>query len=309
MKRIIIDTDVGSDDAVALIMALKHPDARVEAITTVGGNVPMLQATQNALFMVEQCGAHAPVYMGRDKPLLRPLHTGQHVHGQDGMGDIGLPLQGRTPADGHAADVLRELVARNPNEMILVTLGPPTNVALALLHTPELAQQVKHCYIMGGTSDNRGNVGLVGEFNIWVDPEAAKIVFESGMPITMIGWDISRKYAVFDANDAAALRALDTPLARLSVDIQAKLTNFAHNETGLAGFDLPDPIAMAIALDEEIITASENYFVTVETGDGPSRGQTVLDHRGMLRRHANTRVVLEANRDKFVEQLKRAVTT
>jgi purine nucleosidase len=307
MHQIIIDTDTGSDDAVALIMALKHPDARVQAITTVAGNVPLPQATQNALFIVEQCDAHVPVFMGCAKPLLRPLHTGQHVHGQDGMGDIGLPLAGRKAADGHAADVLREFVARNPNEIVLVTLGPLTNVALALLREPELAQQVKHCYIMGGTSDNRGNVGLVGEFNIWVAPEAAKIVFESGMPLTMIGWDISRKYAVFDEMDATALRALDTPLARLSVDIQAKLTKFAHNETGLAGFDLPDPIAMSIALDETIITASENYFVTVETGDGPSRGQTVLDHRGMTRRYPNTRVVLEANREQFVEQLKRAV--
>ncbi len=309
MKRLIIDTDVGSDDAVALIMALKNSDARVEALTIVAGNVPLPQATQNALFILEQCEARVPVYMGRDKPLLRPLHTGQHVHGQDGMGDIGLPLQGRKPAQGHASDVMREIIARNPGEIVLVTLGPLTNVALALLRDPEMAHNVAHCFIMGGTSDNRGNVGLVGEFNIWEDPEAAKIVFESGMPITMIGWDISRKHAVFDANDAAALRALDTPLARLSVDIQVKLTQFAHNETGLAGFDLPDPIAVAIAIDEEIITASENYFVTVETGDGHSRGQTMLDHVGRLGRHPNTRVVLSANREKFLAQLYRAVTT
>lgn len=308
MKQLIIDTDTGSDDAVALIMALKHPSANVRAITTVAGNVPMLQATQNALFIVEQCGARVPVHMGRDKPLLRPLHTGQHVHGQDGMGDIGLPLQGRAAADGHAADVLRDVIFANPSEITLVTLGPLTNIALSLLRDPDLAHRVQHCYIMGGTSDNRGNVGLAGEFNIWVDPEAAKIVFESGMPITMIGWDISRKYAVFDEHDAAQLRALDTPLARLSVDIQAKLTKFAHNETGLAGFDLPDPIAMSIALDQEIIMASESYFVTVETGDGPSRGQTVLDHRGMMRRPANTRVVLEASREWFVRQLTSALT-
>ena len=309
MKRFIIDTDTGSDDAVALIMALKHPQVRVEAITTVAGNVPLPQATQNALFIAEQCGAHVPVYMGRDKPFLRPLVTGQFVHGQDGMGDIGLPLSGRHAANGHAADVMIDWIQRNPGEITLVTLGPLSNLALALLREPQLAQNVKHCYIMGGTSDNRGNIGLVGEFNVWQDPEAAKIVFESGMPLTMIGWDISRKYAVFDENDAAALRALNTPLAHLSVDIQAKLTQFALQSTGLAGFDLPDPIAMAIAIDENIITASDDFFVTVETGDGHSRGQTLLDHLKMLGRHANTRVVLEASREKFMAQLYRAVTS
>lgn len=308
MKQLIIDTDTGSDDAVALIMALKHPKAQVRAITMVAGNVPLPQATQNALYIVEQCGANVPVYMGRDKPLLRPLFTGQFVHGEDGMGDIGLPLSGRKPAGGHASDILIDLIQRNPGEITLVTLGPLSNIALALLREPNIAGNVKHCYIMGGTSDNHGNVGLVGEFNVWVDPEAANIVFESGMPITMIGWDISRKYAVFDENDTAALRALGTPLAHLSVDIQAKLTKFALESTGLAGFDLPDPIAMSIALDEEIITASAQHFVTVETGDGHSRGQTLLDYLNMLGRHPNTRVILEANRERFLEQLYRALT-
>lgn len=308
MQRLLIDTDTGSDDAVALVMALKWPGVTVEAITVVAGNVPLAQGVQNALYTVELCGSQAPVYAGRDKPLLRLLETAQDVHGQDGMGDIGLPVYGRQPASGHAVDVLIETINHNPGEITLVTLGPLSNVAIALLRDPDLAHKVKQCVIMGGTSDNWGNMGLVGEFNIWVDPEAAKIVFESAMPITMVGWDIARKYAVIDAPAVGALRALNTPLAHFCVDIQAMLLDYAQQESGLTGFDLADPIAMAIALDEQVITHSEHYFVTVETGDGPSRGQTILDYRNKLGRKANTRVVLAADRSRFLQMLHAAVT-
>jgi purine nucleosidase len=308
MQRLIIDTDTGSDDAVALVMALKWPDTLIEAITVVAGNVPLAQGVQNALYTVELCGRTVPVYAGRDRPLLRPLATAENVHGGDGMGDMGLPLAGRTPTPGHAVDVLRETINRNPGEITLVTLGPLSNVAIALLRDPGLAHKVKQCVIMGGTSDNWGNMGLVGEFNIWVDPEAAKIVFESEMPITMVGWDIARKYAVLDGQEVAALRQLNTPLAHFCVDIQAALLAYAQQQSGLAGFDLADPIAMAVALDEEVITASERYFVTVETSAGVSRGQTILDYRNRLGRDANTRVVLAANHHRFLQMLQQAVT-
>lgn len=307
MQRLLIDTDTGSDDAVALVMALQWPATRVEAITVVAGNVPLAQGLQNALYTVELCGASVPVYAGRAKPLLRPLATAEDVHGRDGMGDRGLPLAGRTPTSGHAVDVLLETINRQPGEITLVTLGPLSNVAVALLRDPELAYKVKRCVIMGGTSDNWGNMGLVGEYNIWVDPEAAKIVFESDMPITMVGWDIARQYAVLAAEDVQALRDLNTPLAHFCVDIQAALLDYAQQESGLAGFDLADPIAMAVALDETVITHSANYFVTVETGDGLSRGQTILDYRERLGRNPNTRVVLQADRQRFLQMLQQAV--
>ena len=198
MRNFIIDTDTASDDAVALVMALRQPDIDVKAITVVAGNVPLPLAVQNALYTVELCGADAPVYAGCAKPLLRELETAQDVHGRDGLGDIGLPLQGRTPAAGHAADVLREVIKANAGDITLVTLGPLTNVALALLREPDIARHVSHCYIMGGIGSGHGNVTPTAEFNIWVDPEAAKIVYESGMNMTMVGWDISWKYATFD---------------------------------------------------------------------------------------------------------------
>lgn len=306
MRKILIDTDTASDDAVALMMALRHPDIDIQAITVVAGNVPTKQGVQNALYTVELCGASVPVYAGLAKPLVVELHTAQETHGDDGMGDIGLDLSGRAPAEGHGVQVILDTVHANAGNIDLVTLGPLTNVAVALTLDPTLATQINHCYIMGGTSDNFGNVTAVAEYNIWADPESARIVFESGMQITMIGWDISRKYAVFEEDDVAAIKAFKTPLADFTVDIQGTVLQMVTSELGLSGFDFPDPIAMAVALDNTVIAESESYFVTVDTSTGPSRGQTLIDHshRSGVR---NTRVVTAANRQRFIELLHASV--
>ena len=307
MRRFIIDTDTASDDAVALVMALRQPDIDVKAITVVAGNVPLGQAVQNALYTVELCGSSAPVYAGCAKPMLRSLETAQVVHGNDGMGDIGLPLQGRAPAAGHAVDALRRVINDNAGDITLVTLGPLTNVALALLREPELARRVSHCYIMGGIGSGHGNVTPTAEFNIWVDPEAAKVVYESGMDITMVGWDISWKYATFDAEQADEVRRIGTPLARFVIDIQATLTEFSKSENALAGFDLPDPITMAAAIDPGICRY-EKRRVDVTTGEGLARGMTVVDWLGVTKKTPQIQVAASANRQAFVKLLKQSVS-
>jgi purine nucleosidase len=307
VRRFLIDTDTASDDAVALVMALKHPDVRVEAITVVAGNVPLDQAVQNALYTVELAGASVPVHVGAAAPLLRPLETAQNVHGTDGMGDINLPLTGRTPAPGHAVDVLIETINRHPGEISLVTLGPLTNIALALLRDPSIASKVASCVVMGRIGRGHGNVTPVAEFNIWVDPEAAKIVFESGLPLVMVGWDMSYRFAVFGPEDAATLRAIGTPLATFCVDIQATLDVFAREVSGLDGFDLPDPIAIAVALDPAVATETEHRFVAIETSGEWCRGQTVVDVKGVTGRPPNTTIVLEASRERFLTLLHDAV--
>ncbi|MCY3780858.1 MAG: nucleoside hydrolase [Chloroflexi bacterium] len=307
MRKFIIDTDTASDDAVALVMALRHPDIDVKAITVVAGNVPLPQAVQNALYTVELCGASAPVYAGCAKPLLRELETAEDVHGNDGMGDIGLPLGGRAPAAGHAADMLRRVINEDAGDITLVTLGPLTNVALALLREPELAEGVSECFIMGGIGSGHGNVTPTAEFNIWVDPEAAKIVYESGMNITMVGWDISWKYATFDAEQAADIRRIGTPWAEFVVDIQATLTEFSKTENLLPGFDLPDPITMAAAIDRNVCQYQTRH-VDVTTGDGLARGITVVDWLGVTGRRPQIQVATSANRDAFVQLLKQTVS-
>ncbi len=302
MRHLLIDTDTASDDAVALVMALRHPDVHIEAVTVVAGNVPVDQGVQNALYTAELCDRQVEVYSGAARPILRPLETAQEVHGGDGMGDVGLPLSGRSPAGDHAADGLVERIRARPGDLTLVCLGPLTNLATALLKDPEIAGQVADCVVMGGTGKGPGNVTPVAEYNIWADPEAAKIVFESGLPLTLVGWDISCASAVVDAEAEADLRALGTDLAHFAVDIQGVLTDFAHSVTKLEGFDLPDPIAMAVAIDPEI-AETEAVHAAVVTGDGLARGQTIFDWLGVTGQEPNVAVVRHVPRRTFLAML------
>lgn len=307
MRPFLIDTDTASDDAVALILALRDPGARVEAITVVAGNVPLDLGVQNALYTVELCQSSVPVHAGCATPRSRPLDTAQFVHGDDGMGDLGLPLRGRTPASHDAVSAILEASRRHPGALTLVTLGPLTNVAAALDADPRLAQRVGRCVVMGGTSDSVGNVTPVSEYNVWVDPEAARVVFESGLPITMVGWDISRKYALIDPSEAQAFRALGTDRARFAMDIQVGVARFVRERMGIDAFDLPDPIAMAVALDPSIATSCRRLRVEIACGSDLTRGQTIIDNFGALGRPANAEIVLEASRPKFLAMLKAAL--
>lgn len=305
MRRLLIDTDTAADDAVALVMALRHPAVRVEAITVVAGNVPVDQGVQNALYTLELLDEGVPVFRGARAPLLVPLETSQFIHGEDGMGDIGLPLRGREPYPGHAVDALLETAERYPGEVTLVALGPLTNVAMALHRDPSFAGKVKECVMMGGAADHLGNITPVAEFNVWVDPEAAKVVFSSGMPLKMVGLDVSRKHAVFTPEESAKLRGMGTPLAEFCVDIQRVVLNEWDG-----GFELADPIAMAVALDPEVATRVERRFVAVETGGEWCRGQTVVyrhEIAGMGEHEPNVQVVEEASRERFLEMLYEAV--
>ena len=306
LARLLIDTDTASDDAVALLMALRAEAARVVAITIVAGNVPLPQAIQNALYTRDLVSGTAPVYAGRAGPRVGELRTAQFVHGEDGMGDIGLGLSGRQPDDGDAVDVLIDVVRAEPGELTLVTLGPLTNVAEAFERAPDLAGKLDRLVLMGGTADAVGNMTAVAEFNVWVDPEAAQIVFGSGAPIEMVGWDISRKYAAFDEDEQQTLRALG-PLGEFAVDTQATLNGWAREKTGLPGFDYPDPIAMAVALDPGVATSTRRLHVDVETRGELTRGQTVVDHLGLTEQPPNADIVLEASRERFLQLLRDAL--
>jgi purine nucleosidase len=307
-RHFLIDTDTASDDAVALVMAMGYPDVQIEAITVVAGNVPVDQGVQNALYTVELCQKAIPVHRGMPAPLTRPLETAQFVHGQDGMGDIGLPLSGRLPASTEAIRVLLDTIHQFAGALTLVALGPLTNIAVALRQDPSIAHAVSECIIMGGTGQGHGNISPIAEYNFWADPEAAKIVFESGISIKMVGWDISRTYAVFNPEDTAALRAIDTPLAHFCVDIQKIVQRFALTTTRLPGFDLPDPIAMAIALDPHVATRTHRCFVAIETVSPLCRGQSVVDHLHLMGRESNAEVIMEASRDQFLRILFNAVS-
>ena len=275
-RPFLIDTDTASDDAVAIIMALRAPDVRVVAITTVAGNVPLAQSTRNALYTVELCGADVPVYAGADKPLLRRYQNATWFHGRDGFGDHDYAQPSRSAASQHAVDAIIETIEANPG-LVLVTLAPLTNVALALARKPSIAAKVSRCVVMGGNPCCEGNITPAAEFNIFVDPEAARMVMLSGLPIELIGWQLSRFDAVVNQHDIVQLEGFDNKLAHFAVECNSHARKAYKIQTGEDGICLPDPVAMSIALDPTIGTEWGDHAVEIETQSELTRGLTVVD--------------------------------
>jgi len=285
-KYFLIDTDTASDDAVALMMALRAPGVAIVAITTVAGNVHLEQATRNALTVVERCGAHVPVYAGLHKPLLRAASDATFFHGQDGMGNTNLPPPTRQAENEHAVNALIRIIGEYEHQITLVTLGPLSNIAAALIKAPHMAQQVEQCYIMGGAANTIGNITPAAEYNIWCDPHAAQLVFQSGMPITMIGHEHSLGDAVLSSADLEELRDVGE-LGQFAVDINAAALRASTEWLREAGLTQPDPVAMAVALDPTICTVREHCYVDVETKGELTSGMTVVDRWGVLNGEPN----------------------
>jgi len=285
-QAILIDTDTASDDAVALIMALRSESAHVIAITTVAGNVGVEQATRNALYTTHLCGVSTPVYQGAGKPLARALVTAEWFHGDDGLGDHGYPPPSRAAEKQHAVEAIVSLARSNPG-LLLVTLGPLTNIALALAQAPDFADHVGRCVIMGGAPCCEGNVTPAAEYNMWVDPEAARMVFRSRLPLEMVGWQLCRGAAVVGPADVEYIGAIGTELARFAVECNSTARAAYRVQTGEDGISLPDPVAMSIALDPSIGTESSQHYVDIETATELTRGMTVVDRLGVAANERN----------------------
>jgi purine nucleosidase len=275
-RAFLIDTDVASDDAVALIMALRAADVRVVAITTVAGNVEVEQATRNALYTVELCGANVPVFVGAEKPLQRVHQSATWFHGRDGLGDHGYPAPRQKPERLNAIDAMIETIKGNPG-IVVVTLGPLTNLALAITREPRLVAQVGRCVVMGGAPCCEGNVTPAAEYNIWVDPEAAQIVMRSGLPVEMVGWQTCRGEAVLNEAEIARVLEFKNERVRFAIECNSRAREAYKEQTGEDGISLPDPVAMSVALDPTIGTQWSEHYVDVETRSELTRGMTVVD--------------------------------
>lgn len=308
MPRLFIDTDTASDDAVALLLALRTPGVQVDGISIVAGNVSLEQATRNALTTLELCDSDVPVYRGLAAPLLRPHRDARNIHGADGMGNLNYPPPRRAAEQRHAVDAMTEAILSAPGRVTLVTLGPLSNVATALLRAPHLAEAVREIVVMGGAHTRVGNIESApsAEYNIWEDPEAARIVFHSGAPITMAGIELCRGEAVLNAADQQRLRALGTRYADFALDINGFLQTVVARY-GVEGIDLPDPVAMAVALDRAVLLDEARYYVDVETTGELTAGETVVDVLGISGRAPNASVGLRLDAGRFKEMLSRAL--
>ncbi len=303
MRKFLIDTDTASDDAVALIMAHHWSDVEVVAVTIVNGNVPVEQGVKNALYTLEVCNASTPVYIGCAKPMLREASYADWFHGADGMGNMHYPEAKRKPESAHATDAIIDTLKSYPGEITLVTLGPLTNIATALLRAPEIASLVQRCVIMGGAANTVGNVTPAAEYNIWVDPEAAKIVFHSSMPMEMVGWELSRHDAALTSAEIETVINFGTQRARLAMECNKTALDASLEIQGATGLTLADPVAMAVALEPDIVTRQGKYFVDVEITSKLTRGATVVDELGVLHKTPNMTVVWSIDVPRWKENL------
>lgn len=275
VRKFWIDTDMGSDDAVALIMALQADDIDVVGISALSGNVPLKQAAMNARYVAELCGSDVPVFAGAEKPLLRAYVDATWFHGEDGLsGYSGQPV--KLPENSHGVDALIE-ASKQYDDLVLVTLGPLTNIALAVARDPDIVNRISRCVVMGGAACTYGNVTPAAEYNIWVDPDAARMVFLSGMPVEMVGWEFCQGEFALDKEEMAHIRSLDTKLAHFTLNSNEVAIKAYGKQTGHYGLSLPDPVTMAVAIDKSVATEMSKHYVEIETASELTRGMTVVD--------------------------------
>lgn len=302
---VILDCDPGHDDALAIALALARPELRVLGITTVGGNAPLRETTRNALRVLALLGRpDVPVAAGAAQPLVRPLETAPEVHGDSGLDGADLPEPASAPRPEGALEFLRATLAAAPEPVTLIPTGPLTNVALLLRTYPEIAPRIAHICLMGGAM-RAGNWTPAAEFNIWVDPEAARIVFRSGIPVTMCGLDVTHQ-ALFGLPEIDRMEALGTPAARVFADLLRFFTRFHVERYGTADTPIHDAVAVArVALPGLVSVA--RYHVDVETIGEITRGRTVVDDRGQPGATPNADVALGIDRGAFADLLIDAV--
>ena len=306
MVRLVIDTDPGVDDAHALLMALAHPDVQIEAITTVAGNVSVDRTTANACKILDVTGKDVPIFAGSARAMIARHADASLIHGEDGLGSCGIPASSRQPADEHAAQALVRLANASPGELTLAAIGPLTNIALATLLDPDLPQKYKRLVIMGGAIRGQGNTTPSTEFNVYTDPEAAAIVFEAWTGLEVISWETTLAH-VFNESQVAALLAIETPRAEFFRRITAHTLAFIQRYLGQQMLFSADLLAVAVAVEPEIVRKSEHKYVEVELHGQQTRGQTTVDWNGLLRKEPNAHLVLELDQARLWELINLAL--
>ncbi len=303
-RKIIIDTDCGSDDAMAIAMALNEPNIDIMMISTVHGNVSVEQATINTLTTIEQASTYSPkVYTGSKEPLIRESYFAYETHGNDGMGDIGLTPKKLTPEKENAVIKLITTLEENPaGEIEIIALGPLTNLALAYKVAPDALKKVKRISLMGTAGLGPGNVTPLAEFNVWQDPEAAKIVFESGISLFVVGWDACLGESMLNSDDIAKIRN-SSALGQFAIDCNRQLMELNKERFGENMLDMADPAAMAAIIHPECIKTMGTYYCEIDTNLGVGYGNAVMYDCSEWHKKANITLCSELQPDIFKNYL------
>ena len=301
MRKIIIDTDTATDDAVAIMMALKNDRFNIKAITTVAGNVDLNQATSNALYTCELCEKYIPVYKGESHPLKRKLETSKFFHGKDGLGDTGPYIPSKKAESEKAINEIISLINKHPNEIEIIAIGPLTNIAKVFTYEASVIKKIKSLYIMGGIGEGKGNITEHAEFNFWVDPDAADIVLNSEMNIKMIAWDTTQIYGYLNKKNFEDLEKINTPLSRFAINIQKKGLEYYKIKYNEHKIDLADPLAMAVMINDEDTNYKRCNIKIIL--DGEERGKDIIS----FNKNGNIKLATQVSRSNFLNTLKKSL--
>ena len=298
MRKAIFDSDTASDDMIAMLYALDHFE--VLGITIVAGNVRFEHEVRNALYTLELFGYDVPVYLGAKRPIMGKWRTVEEVHGPEGLGRLTGVSTTRSPEREHAVDAIVRLADEYAGEIEILAVSPLTNLALAYLKDDTLPKKVKKVWIMGGAF-TRGNTTPLGEFNFWVDPEAANIVLSAGFDVTIVPWEVAEDVAYVDDKLWREIDEMGTKRSRFFLEVNSVLREYSK-ATGAPGSVHPDTLTVMIANDSAVAKKKVKKYVSVETCSN-ARGGMLVDWYGLEGKQPNAEIVTEASREKFVQEL------